>query len=132
MSNGGRPRDKGRSEGGTYLSLPHRVMDTQKFKMLSSYAVKLLCDIGRQFNGRNNGDLCATWKVMSGCGWKSPGTLDRARKELRCSGFIELTRQGGRHLCNLYALTWWAIDDCNGKLDVRATRVPSGRWKDGV
>ena len=29
----------------------------------------------------------------------------------------------------LYAVTFLAIDECGGKLDVAATRVPSGKWK---
>ena len=35
----------------------------------------------------------------------------------------------GRHKATLYALTFYAIDDCKGKLDVKATGSPRGTWK---
>jgi hypothetical protein len=44
-------------------------------------------------------------------------------------GFIEQTRQGGKNQCSLYAVTWLAIDECNGKLDVNPTRAASNLWK---
>ena len=44
-------------------------------------------------------------------------------------GLIEQTRQGGLHAAGLYAITWQAIDECHGKLDVAATRVPSNKWR---
>lgn len=121
---------KGRREEGTYLALPHAVLDSQSFSGLSGRAVKLLCDIARQFNGINNGDLTAAWTLMKARGWTSKDQLLKAERELRETGFIELTRQGGRHQCNLYAVTWNAIDACPGKrLDVSPTHVPSGLWK---
>ncbi|WP_157673558.1 hypothetical protein [Endozoicomonas ascidiicola] len=43
------------------------------------------------------------------------------------------TRMGlamGRGKPHLYALTFLAIDECGGKLDVAATRVASGKWKE--
>ena len=45
------------------------------------------------------------------------------------TGMIELTRQGGLHCASLYAVTWLPIDECGGKLDVNATAVASGLWK---
>ncbi|MGN6728468.1 MAG: hypothetical protein ACTHJG_01400 [Rhodanobacteraceae bacterium] len=92
-------------------------------------AVKLLCDLGAQYRGNNNGDLSAAWRIMQPRGWKSRATLDEAEKDLVRAGMIELTRQGGLNRCNLYALTWHAIDECGGKLDVPPTRVPSGLWR---
>jgi hypothetical protein len=62
-------------------------------------------------------------------GWHSKETLQNALEELRHYGFLTLTRQGGRNLCSLFAVTWWAIDDCGGKLDVGETRVPSNEWR---
>lgn len=71
-----------------------------------------------------------TWNFMSkDRRWKSKDTLYKARDELVEKGLIEQTRQGGKHRCNLYAITWESIDDCKGKLDVAATRVASGAWK---
>lgn len=120
---------KGRADGGGFIKLPHAVMDSPGYIGLSGSGVKLLADMARQYRGHNNGDLSAAWKIMRVRGWKSRDTLTRALAELLAAGMIEKTRQGGLHLCSLYALTWYAIDECNGKLDVPATRVASGLWK---
>ena len=119
----------GRAESGGYLALPHAVLASVNYRMLSAHAVKLLCDLGSQFKGSNNGDLCATWSLMHARGWKSRDTLGHALAELLHFGLIERTRQGGMHQCNLYALTWHAIDDCKGKLDCAPTREASGKWR---
>lgn len=125
-----RRKAKGRAESGGFFALPHAVMMSQAFRSLSAQAVKLLCDVGGQFRGKNNGDLCVTWRVMERLGWRSRDTLTRALRELRDAGFIELTRQGGLNRCSLYALTWRPIDDCGGKLDVAPTKVASNAWRD--
>ena len=95
----------------------------------------LLVDVAVQYCGTNNGDLSPSWTLMHKRGWKSRETLNRALRELRHYVFLDLTRQGGlHHKASLYALTWQAVDDCNGKLDVGCgpTRVASGRWKEPV
>lgn len=124
-----RIRMTGRKEGGSYFGLPHAVMQSPNYLALSAHAVKLLNDLGLQYRGSNGGDLSAAWKIMQPRGWRSRDTLCRALAELLYYGFIEKTRQGGLNHCSLYALTWCAIDECNGKLDVPATAVASGRWK---
>jgi len=88
----------------------------------------LLLDFSAQFTGNNNGDLTAAWTVMQLRGWTSRDQLFKAQRELEETGFILRTRQGGRHLCNLFAITFYAIDDCDGKLEVEATRAPPGDW----
>lgn len=122
-------KHKGRSESGGFFRLPFAVMDSENYRALSGNAVKLLNDLGRQYIGKNNGDLCASWSVMRKRGWRSPGTLNNALKELRHYGMIEQTKQGGLHSPSLYALTWNANDECGGKLEVPATHVASGLWK---
>lgn len=122
-------REKGRKDSGNFSLIPHMVQDSPNWKACGGTAIKLLCDLARQYNGRNNGDLCAARSVLATRGWRSPDTLDRALQELLHYGFITLTRQGGRNLSNLYGLTWHAIDECDGKLDCSATRVASGDWK---
>jgi hypothetical protein len=62
-------------------------------------------------------------------GWKSKETLNNARRELLEKGFIIITRQGGLRECSLYAVTFFAIDECDGKLDVSASRSPSNLWR---
>jgi hypothetical protein len=66
---------------------------------------------------------------MKARGWKSKDTLQRALVELLGTGMIEKTRQGGLHCPTLYAFTWLPIEECGGKLDVKATSVPSNLWR---
>jgi hypothetical protein len=127
-----RKRTKNRSSKGTFIMLPHAVMDSAAFISLSNKAVKCLLDILRPFNGKNNGDLSCTISVMRERGWTSKNQLDLARNELLRKGLIVITRQGGRNKCSLYAVTWLPIDECNGKLDRKPTNVALGYWKQGM
>lgn len=103
---------KGRSKTARFFALPHYVINSPKFQALSGNAVKLLIQLGEQYNQRNNGDLQASQKVLMEKGWKSPATLQRALNELLESGFIIKTRQGKfPKTCSLFALTFLAIDD---------------------
>lgn len=120
-----RPNATGRAEVVRFLSLPQPVYNSPNFIMLSPSALKLLIDIGIQYNGANNGDLQASLNPMRSRGWVSSSTLNRARQELLHYGFIELTRQGGLGCCSLYAITWKSIDGCNGKIQVPSTKVAS-------
>lgn len=113
--------DKNRNEKGGYVAIPHCVIRSHGYANLSAYAVKLLNDFLSQYYGTNNGDFQAAYSLMSKRGWKSKGTLNRAIKELIESGFVEVSRQGGRNKCSLYAVTFYAIDECKGKLDISAT-----------
>jgi hypothetical protein len=124
-----RQKSKGRSESGSFCALPHSILGSREYATLSAKAVKCLLDIFSQFRGSNNGDMGANWKEMSKRGWKSRDTLDRALLELIEAGFILKTRQGGRRKCSLYAVTWLAIDECGGKLDVPPTRVAPNMWR---
>ncbi len=124
-------RAKGRADIGSFVAMPHRVLECESYTKLSAKGVKLLVDLFAQFRGNNNGDLGMAWTVMVKRGWRSRDTLNKASKELIQNGFIVRTRQGGRHQCNLYAITWLAIDECGGKLDCAPTKVALGWWKDG-
>jgi len=124
-----RHKVKGRKSSGPFIRMPRDVLDSSQFGALSPQAIKLLMELARQYRGNNNGDLSAAWSQLKLRGWRSPGTLARAKRELVDSGFVTLTRQGGRHRCSLYAVTWEAIDDCNGKHDERPTAVPLKLWQ---
>jgi hypothetical protein len=120
---------KGRRENGKYAGIPHAVMEHQCYTTLSSKGIRLLLELARQYNGHNNGDLSAAWFLMQQRGWRSRDTVDKAEKELEDHDLIMRTRQGGKNACTLYALTWVAIDECKGKLDVRSTNIPPGDWQ---
>lgn len=116
-------------EPGGFVALPFALLRSQSFATLGPHAVKLLFDLLQQYNLRNNGDLSMSFeKGMRPRGWKSKQTLNKARQELLDRGFIIITRQGGLHQCSLYAVTFFAIDHCEGKLEVSATRSPLGLW----
>lgn len=124
-----RRRLTGRNPLGPFLRLPKDLMAHENFRLLSPRATKLLVDIGFQYNGKNNGDLSAPLSAMKTRGWNSSDQLFKARKELVSRGLILVARQGGLNLPTLYALTWFPIDECAGKLDVQSTRVASNDWR---
>ena len=117
-------------EPGTFAAVPFNMLRSQSFAALSPHANKLLLDLLAQYNLRNNGDLSMSFeKTTRPRGWKSKDTLNKARLELIEAGFIMLTRQGGLHQCSLYAVTFYAVDHCEGKLEIRATRTALGSWR---
>lgn len=118
-----------KGENGAYSALYRCVSRSVAFGNLSGHAVKLLIELMSNYNGSNNGDLSAAYSVVHKRGWKSKGTLNRAIQELIQAGFIETSRQGGRHKCSLYALTFYAIDECGGKLEINATNKPTSLWR---
>jgi hypothetical protein len=126
---GSRAKLKGRRETGNFVATPHSVMDSENWHSCSGTAIKLLMELARQYRGKNNGDLSKELSKLRKRGWTRGETIHIAACELVHYGLIEMTRQGGMHEPNLYALTWYAIDDCGGKLDVASTSKPSGAWK---
>jgi len=120
----------GRSKSKPHIQLLKFVLESNEFGQLSGNAVKLLIELHRRYNGFNNGDLCATWNQLKARGWKSPGTLSRSIHELIDSGFIVLSRISYlRSKPNLYALTYLAVDECKGKLDIKESRTPEHLWR---
>lgn len=130
MAKDKRARATGRSNTRPFLSIPKDVIDSEAYRSLGGWEVKLLVDVAAQFNGKNNGDLTAAFSVMRARGWKSPGTLNKALKELLRKGLLQETRSGGRHRCTLYAVTWRGIDECKGKLEVNPTIAPSNLFQE--
>ena len=126
-----RRRITGRQTTNSFLSLPHHVLNHENFRCLSPRATKLAIDIAAQYRGSNNGDLCAPLSLMRDRGWNSSDQLDKAKKELVAKDVIRVARQGGLNKCNLYALTWLPIDECNGKLDIASTTTAPVDWKKG-
>ncbi|GAA5138047.1 hypothetical protein GCM10023339_78590 [Alloalcanivorax gelatiniphagus] len=127
-----RVKAKSRRAAGSFAALPHIVMESGDFRCLSGSAMKVLMCLLRQYTGKNNGDLSASYTQVKAWGIGSKSTLTRALEELQERNLIQQTREGrflnpgGR--CALYALTWQAIDDCDGKLDVGGTNVPPRKF----
>lgn len=118
-----------RANKAPFVMLRKDVLRSLAYRALSYAERSFLIDLAEQFRGNNNGDMTAAFAVMRRKGWTSKSTVQRCIRRLLDAGFIEQTRQGGRNRCSLYALTWFAIDDCKGKLDRGPTCVASNSWK---
>lgn len=117
-------------DGGQFYAIPHSVLNGAAYLSVSSHARMLLFDLIAQYKGDNNGDFCAAYSMMKQRGWKSQHTLLNAKRELLNVGLIEETRKGARpNLASLYAVTWLALDECNGKLDITPAGFHRGAYK---
>lgn len=124
------PGAKGRGKKSPpFLQVPKQILHSEQYAQLSAWDVKLIIDLGSMYNGSNNGDLCAAWKIMSKRGWRSKGTLAKSIKSVVDSGFVMVTRQGGRNIPTLFALTFHGIDECGGKHNVKPQVKAPNTWK---
>ncbi len=112
-----------------FFPFRYDVLRSPLFKLLSCRAKALLIEFVSQYNGYNNGDFSISFNQMKDKGWSSPTTLNEAKKELIETELVIITRQGGRNQCSLYGVSFLAIDNCNGKLDVKSTEKPPDNWK---
>ncbi len=126
-----RERAKGRKNHRGFSMLFHDYFTSAEYAALSARAVKTLIDLWCQFNGGNNGDLCAAMSVMSKRGWTSKDQLKKGLDELLDKGWIIITRMGGKRVARLYAVTFYGIHECGGKLDagIRPSGVPLQLWR---
>lgn len=101
-----------------FLSKPLDMLEHPSYASLSPVAVKLLEDIARKYNGRNNGELDAPYgELIRQRHFKSRHTIARALRELTDAGFVLRTRQGrqfgGIRAPSLYAITWQPVAASN-------------------
>lgn len=121
---------KEKRDSGGFITLPFSVLNGAAYLGVSAHARMLLFDLVSQYRGDNNGDLCAAYSMMKLRGWKSTHTLHKAKLELIEAGLIVETRKGARpSKASLYAVTWHALDDCGGKLEVSAHAFPRGAYR---
>lgn len=107
-----------------HFLIPSVVLNHPDFISLSGPAIKLLIDVGAQYNGNNNGDLCCARSIMKSRGWNSNAQLSKAIKELISKGWLLVSRQGGLGIGpSLYAITWQPIHECRGKHDLKPTKT---------
>lgn len=122
-------KSKGRKESGSFIALPHALIDHPDFASLTPTALKVLLWLARRYNGHNNGDLSVTASQIKPFGVGSTASLSKALKELQAKRLIVRTREGffqkQNPRCSLYALTWKPIDECPGKdLELQPTNAP--------
>jgi hypothetical protein len=117
---------------GRFFAFPHYVSDSTAFLSLGMLARVLLLDVGRQYNGHNNGHLHITYRWLRMRGWSSNDSIQRAKNELLDKGLIQQTRQGGMNMGpSLFALTWLSIENFQG-LDVSFETYQRQRFQDLV
>jgi len=119
-----RRQQKGRGKGPPFLSIEHRIADSDEFGCLSGYGTKLLLELARQYRPGRNGDLSIAWSLLRTRGWRSQATVQGAKHELLEAGWIIETRKGGRNRCSLYALTYYPIDESHKHLEPATTVAP--------
>lgn len=129
-----RQKAKGRRERGAFVALPCTVLSHPNFSRMTAKGHKLFNDLLAQLRMKvggpsNNGDLTIAWSIMEKREWSSKSTLYEAREELQYYDWILMTRQGGKHTASLYGFTFFAINECGGKLDIRETVTALGTGK---
>jgi hypothetical protein len=125
-----RRRQHGRRTEHSFLGIPHYIVRGPEFGAIEPWALKLLIELAASYNGKNNGNLSAAYSTLRERGWNSPGTLNKAINQLVANGWLVRTRHGGRNRCALYAVTWWAVDACEGKwLEIQPETTARHAWK---
>lgn len=129
-----RKHQRGKRQIRPYKQVPTELIRAPQFWALSGNAVKVMLYLLSQYTGSNNGDLAVIQRRETALeiGIGSDKTLRQAITELKETGFITVSRQGGKNRCSLYALTFFAIDYCDGKLDICPTHTFTDDWKQAV
>ena len=117
MERGGRGRDGSakRKTPHLFVMLEHRIIDSPAFADLKPAACRLLVLLIRQYDGKNNGHLHATYSWCRERGICSEHTLRDAIADLIAHGFLYRTRSHGANgAWARYALTWLPIKNRDG------------------
>lgn len=94
-----------------FQPIPKDVLAMTVFHDLPSNAKALMLDLIAQYTGKNNGRLCPSYEAMRRCGWRSKGTVHRAKEALLAAPFVVLTRKGHPpRTTDWIGFTWWKLD----------------------
>lgn len=137
---GSYPKSKGRKEknqafkkntnGNTFTMLRHDVVNDPRFIKLSNSAKVVFLHLLARYDGKNNGDLSAPLNRAKEIFGLSSQGLKNALDELISFKLLQVTRQGGKNQCALYALTCFKLNDVNkAGIFIKATERPSDEWK---
>lgn len=117
----GRPKGNGKRQGSI---LHDALFYDERVGKLPRPAFKLLIELNQQFNGFNNGNLCAAMKCLR-FDWNEQ-TLKKAKRDLLAAELIEVTKRGVGRRPTLYALCHLPINE-SAKHNIRATEKCSRR-----
>jgi hypothetical protein len=102
-----------------FFAVPHAVIDHPDYISMRWSSKALLMEIGRLYNGFNNGNLSLPFSVMKNKGF-SESTLNDAKKELIQNKWIIPVRHSMKfYQCGLFAISWIPLDKKEG-LDIVA------------
>ena len=122
-----KPYRNGRNRG-AFVSLPHSVIDSPRFRALSSAGVKVVLAIARLYNGSNNGAIA--FSERGGEGWGlSQKTTRRALREAQEASLITKTQCGAfttKRLAALWAISWQPLPAGVAVITPQEV-IPSGR-----
>ena len=95
-----------------FAYLPRKVIESEAYRALPDWAIRVLLALACQYNARNNGDLSVTKSNFKRLGVRATWHIHAGLRLLEVVGLITKTRQGGKPPvgCSLYALTWRSID----------------------
>ena len=88
----------GKGKCGQFYAVPRSLYNEPAYMGLTSIAHKLWHDMMTQYNGSNNGEICAILSQLKPRGWSS-STLYKALAELLAKGFLVRNFQGGKGPC---------------------------------
>src|SRR5690625_5123723 len=106
-----------------YIPFPICVYESPCYRNLSRTARQLFNDVLMMYRGNNNGNLSPSWALLKDLPWwRSQTTLAEAKKELRGTALITVTRhprRGPRGDRELWALTCFKLDYNPKKMDIK-------------
>ncbi|MCU7801939.1 MAG: hypothetical protein KZQ96_01985 [Candidatus Thiodiazotropha sp. (ex Lucinoma borealis)] len=108
--------------------LPDALFYDERTGRLSRPAFQLLIELNQQFDGFNNGNLCAARKCLR-FEWNDK-TLKAAKRDLIHEKLIEVTRRGLGRKPTLYALCHLPINECEKhgiKAEIQCNRRADGK-----
>ena len=99
-----------------FIKIGSEILTSPAYLDLSFSARAMLVEVVHFHNGKNNGSIWITKKVLDDRGF-SKNTASKALKELRSHGFLFMTKKGGNIAggCSWHALTWLPINGIEGQ-----------------
>lgn len=127
---GGAPRkNTNMALSNSFVKLHNDYAGKEGMQRLSLSAQALLIALLCQYNGRNNGALKITGKVLGGR-WVSGDLRTRAKRELMREGFVAELFKGHRpNKASLYALTCFDLDPHRDHDAAEVRQFVVGAWK---